>query len=66
MTSKSFKKKIAKIRKIRINKKKTILISEDNPLFDPIDDSKVFDLEEKVRSGEIKTAEEFIKKLKEL
>lgn len=49
-----------------MTKKKTILISEDNPLFDPIDDSKVFDLEEKVRSGEIKTAEEFIKKLEEL
>lgn len=49
-----------------MTKNKSILISEDNPLFDPIDDSGVFDLEEKVRSGEIKTAEEFINKLKEL
>ena len=49
-----------------MTKNESILISEDNPLFDPIDDSKVFDLEEKVRFGEIKTAEEFIKKLEEL
>ena len=42
--------------------KKEILISKDNPLFDPFDDSKHFELERKLIAREI-SFKEFCKEL---
>lgn len=43
---------------------KKILISEDNPLFDPIDDSYTFEIKERMKNGEFTTPEEFIEFLR--